>query len=72
MRPSECEAMLLAVLNKTAVQELATVIGVESQQDEGQPTTNEFQCSEDVVLALARHAHALGPTAGDVGGNQSE
>ena len=55
-----------------AVQELTPVIGVEPEQDEGQPTTNEFQCSEDVFLTLAGHAHAFGPAAGHIGGNQRE
>jgi hypothetical protein len=71
-RASEREAVLRTVLNEMAVQELAAVVGVESQQHKGQPATNAFQCSEDVILALARHAHAFGPAAGDDGGDQRE
>jgi hypothetical protein len=33
---------------------------------------NEFQCGEYVILALAGHAHALGPPAGHVGRDQRE
>ena len=64
--------MLLTVLHKMTVQELAAVVGIQTEQYKWQPAANEFQCSEDVVLTLTGHAHALGPAAGDVGGNQSE
>src|SRR6516164_2802703 len=57
-------------MHEMSVQELTAVIGVKPQQDERQLVPDRFECDEHVVLALAGYAHALGPTAGHVGGNQ--
>jgi hypothetical protein len=54
------------------VQELAAIIGIQTEQNKGQSTADGFQRGEHIVLALAGHAHALGPAAGHVGGDQRE
>jgi hypothetical protein len=62
--------MLRAVLHKMTVQEFAAVIGIQPEQDEGQATSNEFQCVEHVVLALARSpTHSVQPLATSVATN---
>ena len=66
--PGEGDALLLAVGVEVVVDELAAVVGIDTQQGKGEVLTDVVDGATHSLLTLAHHAPAGYPAGGDVHG----
>ena len=64
--PSERDLFLPAVLERLVVDELATVVRVQTQQRKGQSLGDGVERADHVRLASSQQGYTLGPAGSDI------